>query len=79
MAGTSNLTQGQLLEAIAVLLNNITIPFAASVAENGLYINGAGQLQFPDNAYNQSQALNVNATGDGTNIYLSQVGSSIIG
>jgi hypothetical protein len=74
-----NLTQTQLLEVIAVLLNNIQIPFAASVAENGLFINGAGQLQFPDNAYNQSQALTVNATGDGTNIYVNVTGSSILG
>ena len=70
MAGFSNLTQAQLLEAVAVLVNNIQVPFPNALS-NGLFNNAANQLQFPDNTYNQNQGLNLTATGDGTNIYLS--------
>ena len=73
MAGSSNLTQNQLIETIWVLLQNITMPFASSYAEIPLFSNGANQLQFPDNAYNQAQSANLTLFTDGTNIYIQNV------
>jgi hypothetical protein len=73
MAGSSNLTQTQLLEALAVLVKNISVPFQASFAETGVFVNGANQIQFPDNAYNQNLGNNLTANGDGTNIYITLV------
>lgn len=73
MAGSSNLTQQQLLEAVWVLLQNISVPFQSSYAELGLFVNGANQLQFPDNAYNQAGAASLVASADGVNIYISNV------
>lgn len=73
MAGSSNLSQAQLLEALAVLVQNITIPFAGSYAETGVFVNGANQIQFPDNSYNQALGVNLTANGDGTNIYINLV------
>lgn len=74
MAGFTNCTQAQLLEAIWVLVQNISTPFQASFAECGLFSNGANQLQFPDNAYIQAQtAANLTITADGTNIYIQNI------
>jgi hypothetical protein len=79
MAGFSNLTQQQLLEVIAVLINNISVPFPNTL-QNGLITNPANQIQFPDNPYNQNLGANLIATGDGTNIYLQlMVGQPAVG
>jgi len=73
MAGVSNLTQQQLLEVIAVLVKNFTVPGLNSFAECGLFCNQANQLQMPDNAYNQNLANNLNCNSDGVNLYISLV------
>lgn len=73
MAGSSSLTQLQLLEVIAVLMKNFTIPGLGSFAETGLSVNGANQLAIPDNAYNQNLANNLTASTDGVNLYINLV------
>jgi hypothetical protein len=73
MAGSSSLTQQQLLEVIAVLIKNFTVPGLGSFAETGLNVNGANQLTIPDNAYNQNLANNLNASTDGINLYVNLV------
>lgn len=73
MAGSSNLTQNQLIETIWVLVQNITVPFASSFAEIPLFNNGANQLQFNDNAYNQAQSQNMTLFTDGTYIYIQNI------
>jgi hypothetical protein len=75
MAGSNSLTQLQLLEVIAVLMRNYTVPGLGTQVETGLYINGANELTVPDTAYNQSLANNLNASpsSDGTRIHVSLV------
>lgn len=68
---TQNLTQLQLLEAIAVLTNNFTVP--PSLPHPHIWNNAANQLQFADATYEQNLGLNLTAYTDGTNIYIQLV------
>ena len=73
MAGSSNLTQAQMLECIAVLLQNISVPFP-NVAGSGIHLVDSNAISIPDNAYNQNLGaqLNANVSAAG-NMHLSLV------
>ena len=60
MAGSSNLTQQQMLECIAVLLQNISVPFPYVIG-TGIHLTGANDISIPDNTYNQNLANNLTA------------------
>jgi hypothetical protein len=70
MAGNVNLTQTQMMAAIALLLDCVSFPVAANCVQNGVFIGGDGNMQFPDNAVNEAFGQTINAFTDGTNIHL---------
>jgi hypothetical protein len=65
------ITTFQMCEIIAVLAKNLIRPFAWN-NQTGLFLNGANQIQFPDNAYNQLLGNNCQVYGDGVWLYVQQ-------
>lgn len=70
-SGISVATTFQLLECIIVLQRELTRPYPWS-NQTGLFLNGANQLQFPDNAANQLLGSSINVYGDGVWLYIQQ-------
>jgi hypothetical protein len=73
MANITGATQTQLLEIIAVLMKNFTVPGQGNSAESGFHIANSNQFSIFDNAYNQNLANNLTCTSDGFNLYVTLV------